>query len=254
MNSVTLTRRCALFGWKHITKTKSNYNIYTKQRQQLRFNQIFDSQITYTRTYTTRKDSNNVNVTPLIKTDKDDEPTDKDKEKDVKDDGTKKVGLFKKFKQMYRDYWYVLIPVHVVTSTCWAGLFYYTAKSGVDVIAVLESIKVSPAIIENIRDSNMGYIALTYALYKIATPARYAVTLAGTTISINYLKRWGYLRPVPSREKLKDMYKERKDALHEKYQERKEGIQEIYQAKREVLKSKKRNLWEDIVKRNQSDK
>lgn len=50
------------------------------------------------------------------------------------------------------------------------------------------------------------------------------------------------------------MYKERKDALHEKYQERKEGIQEIYQAKREVLKSKKRNLWEDIVKRNQSDK
>lgn len=203
MNSVTLTRRCALFGWKHITKTKSNYNIYTKQRQQLRFNQIFDSQITYTRTYTTRKDSNNVNVTPLIKTDKDDEPTDKDKEKDVKDDGTKKVGLFKKFKQMYRDYWYVLIPVHVVTSTCWAGLFYYTAKrylfiyiklyiyilmyivihSGVDVIAVLESIKVSPAIIENIRDSNMGYIALTYALYKIATPARYAVTLGKVYLS-----------------------------------------------------------------------
>lgn len=38
----------------------------------------------------------------------------------------------------------------------------------------------------------------------------------GTTISINYLKKWGYIKPVPSKEKLKEMYKERKENLKEK--------------------------------------
>lgn len=36
--------------------------------------------------------------------------------------------LFQKFKQMYRDYWYVLVPVHIVTSAAWFGSFYYMAK------------------------------------------------------------------------------------------------------------------------------
>jgi hypothetical protein len=39
-----------------------------------------------------------------------------------------KVSLFQRFKQMYKDYWYVLIPVHVVTSIGWTGIFYYSVK------------------------------------------------------------------------------------------------------------------------------
>lgn len=39
-----------------------------------------------------------------------------------------KPSLFKKFKIMYRDYWYVLVPVHIVTSTMWFGSFYFMAK------------------------------------------------------------------------------------------------------------------------------
>lgn len=39
-----------------------------------------------------------------------------------------KLGLFKRFKQMYRDYWYVLVPVHLVTSAAWFGGFYYLAS------------------------------------------------------------------------------------------------------------------------------
>lgn len=34
-------------------------------------------------------------------------------------------GLFLKFKEMYRDYWYVLVPVHMATSAIWFGSFYY---------------------------------------------------------------------------------------------------------------------------------
>lgn len=39
-----------------------------------------------------------------------------------------KLSLFKRFKVMYRDYWYVLVPVHIVTSTMWFGGFYFMAK------------------------------------------------------------------------------------------------------------------------------
>lgn len=39
-----------------------------------------------------------------------------------------KPSLYQRFKAMYRDYWYVLIPVHLVTSAGWFGGFYYMAS------------------------------------------------------------------------------------------------------------------------------
>lgn len=39
----------------------------------------------------------------------------------------KQLGLFARFKKMAKDYWYVFIPVHVTTSFCWLGAFYYTS-------------------------------------------------------------------------------------------------------------------------------
>lgn len=42
-------------------------------------------------------------------------------------DEVQKLGLFARFKKMAKDYWYVLIPVHVATSACWLGAFYYTS-------------------------------------------------------------------------------------------------------------------------------
>nr|XP_022903172.1 protein FAM210A-like isoform X1 [Onthophagus taurus]XP_022910468.1 protein FAM210A-like isoform X1 [Onthophagus taurus] len=121
----------------------------------------------------------------------------------------KKLGLFQKFKQMYRDYWYVLVPVHIVTSIGWFGSFYYMAKSGIDIVAIMENWHISETLISPLRDSSMGYIAVSYALYKLATPFRYMVTLGGTTFSINYLKNLGYIKPVPSAQELKVMYKRR---------------------------------------------
>jgi Protein of unknown function (DUF1279) len=41
---------------------------------------------------------------------------------------TKALGLFARFKKMAKDYWYVLIPVHVATSCFWLGSFYYASK------------------------------------------------------------------------------------------------------------------------------
>lgn len=38
-----------------------------------------------------------------------------------------KLGLFQKFKKMYKEYWYVMVPVHLVTSALWFGSFYYVS-------------------------------------------------------------------------------------------------------------------------------
>ena len=45
----------------------------------------------------------------------------------------KKLGLVQRFKQMYKEYWYVLIPVHLFTSAIWYGSFFLTAKRLVQV-------------------------------------------------------------------------------------------------------------------------
>ncbi|KAJ8973490.1 hypothetical protein NQ317_018763 [Molorchus minor] len=116
---------------------------------------------------------------------------------------------------MYRDYWYVLVPVHLVTSAVWFGMFYYMAKSGVDIVEKF---------VNQIRDSSMGYYALAYALYKISTPARYTVTLGGTTISINYLKKWGYIKPVPSKERMKEIIQEKTENISKSVHDTREGI------------------------------
>lgn len=39
-----------------------------------------------------------------------------------------KLGLYAKFKLMFKQYWYVLLPVHCVTSAGWFGGFYYLSR------------------------------------------------------------------------------------------------------------------------------
>jgi hypothetical protein len=39
-----------------------------------------------------------------------------------------KMSLFKRFKVMFKKYWYISIPVHCITSGIWFGLFYLIAK------------------------------------------------------------------------------------------------------------------------------
>lgn len=51
--------------------------------------------------------------------------------------------------------------------------------SGVDVVALMQSIGFSEKMTNRLESGNPAYtnLALAYALYKIATPARYTVTL-----------------------------------------------------------------------------
>ncbi|XP_061397954.1 uncharacterized protein C18orf19 homolog A [Musca vetustissima] len=120
------------------------------------------------------------------------------------------LGLFAKFKLMYKKYWYVLIPVHVVTSAGWLGGFYYLSQSGVDVPAVLQYLHLSETIIEKVQGSSLGHWAVAYLCYKVATPLRYAVTLGGTTVSIKYLVQAGYIKPMPTKAEIIKMYEDKK--------------------------------------------
>ncbi|XP_039958726.1 protein FAM210A [Bactrocera neohumeralis] len=121
-----------------------------------------------------------------------------------------KLGLFAKFKLMYKKYWYVLLPVHVVTSIGWFGGFYYLSKSGVDIPLLLQHMHLSESIVERFQNSSMGHYAIAYLCYKVATPLRYAVTLGGTTVSIKYLVQAGHIKPIPSKRELLQMYEKNK--------------------------------------------
>lgn len=120
---------------------------------------------------------------------------------------------------------------------------------------------VSEKLINPLRDSSMGYVAVAYALYKIATPARYTVTLGGTTVSINYLKKWGYIKPVPTKDELKEIYTERKENFMESVRETKEEIRmqkdKLMEKKDDIvdkfrfpdnIKDKKDNIVKDLEK------
>uniref|UniRef100_A0A182VS91 DUF1279 domain-containing protein n=1 Tax=Anopheles minimus TaxID=112268 RepID=A0A182VS91_9DIPT len=161
-----------------------------------------------------------------------------------------KLGLFARFKKMYKEYWYVLVPVHCLTSVMWFGGFYYASTSGVDVIAILESLGVSETLINPVRDSSLGHIAIAYLLYKIATPARYTVTLGGTTISIKYLEQWGYIKPIPSKARLVQMYKDKKENIQEKIAEKKQDFQD----RKQQLTEKKNTLMSDLQIKDKESK
>ena len=86
-------------------------------------------------------------------------------------------------------------------------------------MGLLENLNVSEKIIQPLRSSSVGYYALTYAMYKAATPLRYAVTVGGTTVSIIYLTRWGLIKPVPSKAQMQLMYQNRKERFNTQREE-----------------------------------
>lgn len=108
----------------------------------------------------------------------------------------KKMSLVQRYKTMLKEYWYVLIPVHVATSLVWFGAFYYVAKSGIDIVPYLEAVGFSEAILQPLKNSSLGYLAVASAMYKLATPARYMVTVGGTTFAVKYLTKHDYIKPM----------------------------------------------------------
>lgn len=151
----------------------------------------------------------------------------------------KSIGLFQRFKKTFKQYGKVLIPVHLVTSSVWFGTFYYAAMKGVNVVPFLELIGLPESLVGLLRDSSSGYALTAYAMYKIATPARYTVTLGGTSLSVQYLRKHGYLStPPPVKEYFQDKMEETKEKLTEKMEETKERFSEKMEETKELISEK----------------
>ena len=56
---------------------------------------------------------------------------------------SKKESTLGKLKQMIKDYWYIIIPVEIVTSVGWYGAIFLSLKSGVDIIEILTNMGLS---------------------------------------------------------------------------------------------------------------
>ncbi|CAM4701848.1 unnamed protein product [Leuciscus chuanchicus] len=148
----------------------------------------------------------------------------------------KSIGLFQRFKKTFKQYGKVMVPLHVVTSTVWFGSFYYAAMKGVNLVPFLEFIGLPDWMVGMLRDSQGGYALTAYAMYKLATPARYTVTLGGTSLSVQYLRKHGYLStPPPVKGYLQDKMEETRELLTEKMEETKERFSEKMEETKELL-------------------
>ncbi|XP_033209539.1 protein FAM210A isoform X2 [Belonocnema kinseyi] len=105
-----------------------------------------------------------------------------------------KPSIFQRMKQMSKDYWHILIPVHVATSLVWISIFYIAVKNGVDIGEIFKYLNLSETYVEKIRNSKAGHWAVAYALFKVCTPIRYTVTIGGTTMTIRYFNKWGIMK------------------------------------------------------------
>lgn len=166
-------------------------------------------------------------------------PSEKKEEPDPLQD--KSISLYQRFKRTFRQYGKVLIPVHLITSGVWFGTFYYAAIKGVNVIPFLELIGLPDSIVNILKNSQSGNALTAYAMFKIATPARYTVTLGGTSFTVKYLRSRGYMStPPPVKEYLQDRMEETKELLSEKMEETKDRLTEKLQETKEKVSFKKK--------------
>ncbi|XP_064640447.1 protein FAM210A-like [Lineus longissimus] len=147
------------------------------------------------------------------------------------------ASIFRRFKDAYKEHGKTLIAVHCVTSAVWFGSFYYAARSGIDVHALLHGIGFPEKVITPLENSQLGNVAVMYIMYKIATPARYTVTLAGTRYAIKYLKKTGRIKEVPEGDSLRDLFSDSKDVFSQKVEERKEEWAQIVEETKEQIKT-----------------
>lgn len=167
----------------------------------------------------------------------------------------KSIGLVQRFKKTFKQYGKVLIPLHLVTSSLWFGTFYYAAMKGVNVIPFLEMIGLPESVVGLLRDSSSGYALTAYAMYKIATPARYTVTLGGTSLSVQYLRKHGYLStPPPVKEYIQDKMEETKEKLTEKMEETKERFSEKMEETKERFSEKMEETKDKLSEKLQETK
>eukprot|EP00092_Neocalanus_flemingeri_P015659 GFUD01016948.1.p1 GENE.GFUD01016948.1~~GFUD01016948.1.p1 ORF type:complete len:257 (-),score=84.37 GFUD01016948.1:56-826(-) len=155
----------------------------------------------------------------------------------------RKEGIMVRFKQMVKDYWYVIIPVEITTSLVWYGSIFISLKSGVDLVEILTNMGVSEEVLGKLPDAggNYGYHAITFVCYKVISPIRHGLSLAISAALVTRLNKTypGYLRTSSSiakearetGEEIKDKAREKGEEIKDKARERGEEMKDRYDEK-----------------------
>lgn len=90
---------------------------------------------------------------------------------------------------------------------------------------------------------------------QIATPARYAMTLGGTSLSVQYLRKHGYLStPPPVKDYIQDKMEETKEKLTERMEVTKERFSEKMEETKERLSGKMEETKDKLSEKLQETK
>lgn len=90
---------------------------------------------------------------------------------------------------------------------------------------------------------------------QLATPARYTVTLGGTSLSVQYLRKHGYFStPPPVTEYLQDKMEETRERLSEKMEETKERFSEKMEETKELLSERMEETKERLAEKMEETK
>ncbi|XP_056377475.1 protein FAM210A [Hyla sarda] len=166
----------------------------------------------------------------------------------------KSIGLVQRFKKTFKQYGKVMVTVHVLTSSAWLGTFYFAAVKGINVVPFLEFIGLPESIVNILKNSESGNVLTAYALYKIATPVRYTVTLGGTSISVKYLRKYGYLSTPPLvKDYIQDKMEETKGRFSEKMEVTRDMISEKMEETKDRLSEKLQETKESLTFRKKKE-
>lgn len=109
---------------------------------------------------------------------------------------------------------------------CW-----FVSASGVDAVPLLRWLGASDAVMSPFLVPGVGKVAVMYLMYKLASPARYAVTIAGTQLAVRFLRRHGYFK-VPATvngkpESLRSIVSEGRAKVKDRMEDLRDDVQEI---------------------------
>ncbi|GMR48475.1 hypothetical protein PMAYCL1PPCAC_18670, partial [Pristionchus mayeri] len=167
-------------------------------------------------------------------------------------------GLFGKVKYYLKRYWYIAIPAHMFSCSCWFVALYALVHSGVDVPALLEFCYMPEWIIEKVRSTppSAGVFVVAVILYKIVIPFRYITTLAIIQATFATLRRMGKLRTAREVEyKVRsdyELWKLKSWGRSNQYNEQ-EGVRAFTRRKSEELKAQVEKELKKIEKKEKKE-
>ena len=122
-------------------------------------------------------------------------------------------------------------------------------------VPIMEYLGLSEKYISQAQNAGVGAnLAVAYLLYKLATPARYTVTIAGTRYTVRKLRALGYMDPVPEGSTIRELVRDSKVQVKEKYEDlkidmrdKKDEMKDRYEVKKEEMKDRYEVRKEEVI-------